>query len=180
MPIMTVDPKAEQEQIDRLKWWRADRDSKKVDAALNDLRSAVQEGRNVMEPSIACAHAGVTTGEWGGVLRRVFGEYRAPTGVGGAAGHAPGEEDALAPVRARVEAVSRRLGRRLKMLVPPAQPDVLAEAINRVLANPALAREMGRAGRRRVEAQFSWASIAERTEQVYAEAIDEFRRTSGD
>lgn len=66
------------------------------------------------------------------------------------------------------------------VLVPPARPDVLAEAINRVLANPALAREMGRAGRRRVEAHFSWASIAERTEQVYTEAIDEFRRTSGD
>jgi glycosyltransferase involved in cell wall biosynthesis len=66
------------------------------------------------------------------------------------------------------------------VLVPPAQPDALAEAISRVLANPALAREMGRAGRRRVEAQFSWASIAERTEQVYREAVDDFRRTSGD
>jgi alpha-maltose-1-phosphate synthase len=66
------------------------------------------------------------------------------------------------------------------LLVPPAQPEVLAEALNRVLANPGLAREMGRAGRRRVEAQFSWASIAERTEQVYAEAIAEFKRSSGD
>jgi len=66
------------------------------------------------------------------------------------------------------------------VLVPPAQPDVLAGAINRVLADPALARAMGRAGRRRVEAQFSWVSIAERTEQVYKAAIDEFRRTSGD
>jgi starch synthase len=66
------------------------------------------------------------------------------------------------------------------VLVPPARPDALAEAISRVLANPALAREMGRAGRRRVEAQFSWASIAARTEQVYTEAVDEFRRTSGD
>jgi alpha-maltose-1-phosphate synthase len=66
------------------------------------------------------------------------------------------------------------------ILVPPAQPDVLADAIGRVLASPERAREMGRAGRRRVEAQFSWASIAERTQQVYAEAIEEFRRTSGD
>jgi len=66
------------------------------------------------------------------------------------------------------------------LLVPPARPDALAEALNRVLANPGLAREMGQAGRRRVEALFSWASIAERTEQVYAEAIAEFRRSSDD
>jgi glycogen synthase len=66
------------------------------------------------------------------------------------------------------------------LLVPPAQPEVLAEALNRVLANPGLAREMGRAGRQRVEAQFSWTSIAERTEQVYAEAIADFKRSSGD
>jgi starch synthase len=69
---------------------------------------------------------------------------------------------------------------RTGVLVPPARPDALAEALNRLLADPARAREMGRAGRRRVEGQFAWASIAERTEQVYAEAIDEFRRTSGD
>ena len=66
------------------------------------------------------------------------------------------------------------------LLVPPARPDALAEALNRVLANPALARAMGQAGRRRVEAQFSWASIAERTEQVYAQAITEFKRSAGD
>jgi glycogen synthase len=66
------------------------------------------------------------------------------------------------------------------LLVPPARPDALAEAINRVLANPGFAREMGQAGRRRVEAHFSWASIAERTEQVYAEAIAEFKCSSGD
>jgi starch synthase len=66
------------------------------------------------------------------------------------------------------------------ILVPPSRPDALAEALDEVLANPERAREMGRAGRRRVEAQFSWASIAERTEQVYGEAIHESRRTSGD
>jgi glycogen synthase len=66
------------------------------------------------------------------------------------------------------------------LLVPPARPDLLADALNRVLADPALAREMGQAGRKRVEAQFAWASIAERTEQVYAEAIAEFKRSSGD
>jgi starch synthase len=66
------------------------------------------------------------------------------------------------------------------LLVPPAQPEALAEAITRVLANPELARRMGQAGRRRVEAHFSWTSIAERTEQVYAEAIAEFKRSASD
>ena len=66
------------------------------------------------------------------------------------------------------------------LLVPPARPAALAEALDRVLADPALARAMGQAGRRRVEAHFSWASIAERTEQVYAEAIAEFKCSSGD
>ena len=70
-----------------------------------------------MEPSIACAHAGVTTGEWTEALRRIWGEYRAPTGVGRAAGGAAAEGAALAAVRRRVEEVSQRLGRRLKMLV---------------------------------------------------------------
>jgi glycogen synthase len=66
------------------------------------------------------------------------------------------------------------------VLVPPGRPDLLAGALNRVLANPALARELGRAGRRRVEERFAWSSVAERTEQVYADAIAEFRRSSGD
>ena len=68
-----------------------------------------------MPASIACAHAGVTTGEWGQALREVFGEYRAPTGVGSA--RSATVEDVFAPVRAKVEHVSRRLGRRLKVLV---------------------------------------------------------------
>jgi glycosyltransferase involved in cell wall biosynthesis len=66
------------------------------------------------------------------------------------------------------------------VLVPPANPEALAAALNRVLGNPALGRSMGQAGRRRVEEQFSWASVAERTEQVYADAIAEFKRSSGD
>ena len=66
------------------------------------------------------------------------------------------------------------------VLVPPAQPAALAEALVRVLNSPDLARDMGKAGRRRVEEKFSWASVAERTEQVYAEAIAEFKRLSGD
>jgi alpha-maltose-1-phosphate synthase len=69
---------------------------------------------------------------------------------------------------------------RTGMLVPPGRPDALAEALNRLLADPALAHTMGQAGRQRVEAHFSWASIAQRTEQVYEDAIGEFRRSAGD
>jgi glycosyltransferase involved in cell wall biosynthesis len=69
---------------------------------------------------------------------------------------------------------------RTGLLVPPGRPDALAEALNRLLADPALAHTMGQAGRQRVEAHFSWASIAQRTEQVYEDAIGEFRRSAGD
>ncbi|MBD0866193.1 MAG: protein meaA, partial [Rhodobacteraceae bacterium] len=79
---MTVDPAAEAEQIEGLKAWRAGRDSAAAEAALNRLESVAAAGGNVMAASIACAHAGVTTGEWGAALRRVLGEYRAPTGIG--------------------------------------------------------------------------------------------------
>src|SRR5262249_35233175 len=73
---------AEVEQVERLQAWRAARDGKAVAAALKDLRAAAQSGRNIMPVSIACAKAGVTTGEWGAALREAWGEYRAPTGVG--------------------------------------------------------------------------------------------------
>ncbi|MGD9669073.1 MAG: methylmalonyl-CoA mutase family protein [Hyphomicrobiaceae bacterium] len=113
--IQVVDPAVEEEQIERLKVWRAARDQKAVTAALADLERAAREGRNVMEPSIACAKAGVTSGEWGGLLREIFGEYRAPTGVAAAAVHR--ENTALDAVRASVEIVSDKLGRRIKFLV---------------------------------------------------------------
>lgn len=112
--ILTIPEHVEREQIERLKAWRGERDQTVADAALLELKTAAQEGRNVMEASIACAKAGVTTGEWGGALREVFGEYRAPTGVGKAANaDASGLED----VRAAVEQVSSKLGRRIKFLV---------------------------------------------------------------
>jgi (2R)-ethylmalonyl-CoA mutase len=112
--IVTVPQQVENEQIERLKAWRESRDSRAAQSALNALRAAAQEDRNVMPASIECAKAGVTTGEWGAALREVFGEYRAPTGVSGAAAH-PGE--GLNRVRDEVERVSRKLGRRIKFLV---------------------------------------------------------------
>jgi len=113
--FMSVDPKAEAEQIERLNAWRESRDDAAVATALADLESAAKEGRNVMPLSIACAHAGVTTGEWGQVLRGVFGEYRAPTGVQGVSSSAAQTD--IDPVRQRVQALMTTLGRRPKMLV---------------------------------------------------------------
>ena len=112
--VLIVDPAAEADQIARLEAWRAARDDAAVQAALQDLRAAARDGRNIMPPSIAAARAGVTTGEWGQVLRDIFGEYRAPTGVGQAARNDAAGLDA---VRARVDALSAKLGRRLKFLV---------------------------------------------------------------
>ena len=113
--FLAVDPAAERAQVETLAAWRLSRDQGAAETALAGLKAAAKEGRNVMEPSIACAHAGVTTGEWGGALREIYGEYRAPTGVGRAA--AAGGSEGLDAIRARVEGVSLRLGRRLKMLV---------------------------------------------------------------
>jgi len=113
--FLAVDPAAEADQIKGLGAWRASRDSASVESALVALEAAAREGRNIMEPSIACAHAGVTTGEWGQRLRQIFGEYRAPTGVSRAIQGADAES--LLSVRAEVDRVSTRLGRRLKILV---------------------------------------------------------------
>jgi (2R)-ethylmalonyl-CoA mutase len=111
---LTVDPSVEADQIASLAAWRAARDPKAVEASLSALTAAALEGRNVMPASIAAAKAGVTTGEWGAAMRAVFGEYRAPTGVGRAIA---ATQDGLAEIRAAVDAVSDRLGRRLKFLV---------------------------------------------------------------
>lgn len=113
--VQAVDAAVEYQQIEKLKAWRAARDPAAACAALAELRTAASEGRNIMEPSIAAAKAGVTTGEWAQVLREVFGEYRAPTGV--ALVLASEREDDLAAVRAEVDRVSEMLGRRLTFLV---------------------------------------------------------------
>ncbi|VAX03392.1 Ethylmalonyl-CoA mutase, methylsuccinyl-CoA-forming [hydrothermal vent metagenome] len=111
--IMTVDPKAEAEQIARLAHWRAERDDDAVRRAIADLKAAAVSGQNIMEPSIAAAKAGVTTGEWGQALRDVFGEYRAPTGVGSQSG----DEEKFAEIRQKVKQVSKILGADIRFLV---------------------------------------------------------------
>ena len=112
--IMVVDPAVEADQIARLNAWRAVRDADAVRAALDDLRAAAAAGRNVMPASINAAKAGVTTGEWAGVMRAVHGEYRGPTGVSKSVSN---KTEGLEDIRAAVDAVSDRLGRRLTFLV---------------------------------------------------------------
>lgn len=112
--IMVVDPAVEKDQIDRLNQWRSERDQSEVDAALAALRDAAAKGQNVMEPSIRAAKAGVTTGEWAAQMRAVFGEYRGPTGVSRAVSN---KTEGLDDIRDAVDAVSDKLGRRLKFLV---------------------------------------------------------------
>src|SRR5579884_2462226 len=112
--ILTVSEQAERSQIERLKAWRAARDQKRVKAALDALRRAATSGGNIMPVSIDCAKAGVTTGEWGWALREAFGEYRAPTGVGRAMRN---DVSGLDDLRAEVDRVSRKLGRRMTFLV---------------------------------------------------------------
>jgi len=114
--IYVVDDTVEAEQIKNLNDYRGRRDKDKVAQALDQLREGVQKGKNILEISIECAKAGVTTGEWGGAMREIFGEYRAPTGVGLVAGGKP--QTAEAPkVNDRVRELNKKLGRNLKMLV---------------------------------------------------------------
>jgi ethylmalonyl-CoA mutase len=112
--ILTVSEEAERRQTERLKAWREARDSTAVAAALKELKHAAASAGNIMPASIACAKAGVTTGEWGWTLREAFGEYRAPTGVGRAMRN---DVTGLDDIRADVDRVSRKLGRRLTFLV---------------------------------------------------------------
>jgi (2R)-ethylmalonyl-CoA mutase len=112
--IHSPDASAPRQAIEAIQRWRADRDESEVDKALEVLRETARGTANLMDATLECARAGVTTGEWAGTLREVFGEYRAPTGVSGAAGAAGAE---LASVRERVRATGAELGQRLRMLV---------------------------------------------------------------
>jgi ethylmalonyl-CoA mutase len=113
--ILTVDPAVEQAAKEAIQQWRAGRDAAAVEDALTALRDAAKTDENLMPASLACARVGVTVGEWAGVLREVFGEYRPPTGVAGASGG--GHEGSLTDVQQRVRALGEQLGRPLKFLV---------------------------------------------------------------
>ena len=112
--IMVVDPLVEKDQIDRLNKWRASRNQTTVENALNNLRKAALAGKNIMPASIKAAKAGATTGEWAQEMRNIYGEYRGPTGV--AAGIS-NQTEGLDEIRSAVDAVSDKLGERLKFLI---------------------------------------------------------------
>ena len=114
--IETVDPAVEKEAIAALQRWRAQRDDAAVADALAGLAEAARSEVNLFEATLACARAGVTTGEWSGALREVFGEYRAPTGVGSASSSGSSAAE-IARVRERVHATGDELGEKLRMLV---------------------------------------------------------------
>lgn len=112
--ITVIDRSAEAEQTARLEAWRRDRDDAAVKEALEELRAACASDKNVMPASIKAARAGATTGEWGDVVRAAFGQYRAPTGVSISPSN---RTEGLDDIRTAVDAVSARLGQRLKFLV---------------------------------------------------------------
>lgn len=112
--VVTVPDSVEIEAIGRLKAWRSARDAKAAEATLAELSASAREGRNIMPASIACAKAGVTTGEWAQALREIFGEYRAPTGVDTTR---LGDASGLATAKAAVERATERLGRPPRFLV---------------------------------------------------------------
>jgi len=112
--IMVVDPLVEKDQIDRLIKWRASRNQTSVENALNNLRKAALAGKNIMPASIEAAKAGATTGEWAQEMRNIYGEYRGPTGV---AEGISNQTEGLDEIRSAVDAVSDKLGERLKFLI---------------------------------------------------------------
>ena len=119
--IQTVDPDVESAAVQAIQRWRAERDATPEGraawaASLERLKAEASSGANLMQASLECARAGVTTGEWAGALREVFGEYRAPTGVSGTVGVAVPDADLVA-VRESVTRTGGELGGRLRMLV---------------------------------------------------------------
>jgi (2R)-ethylmalonyl-CoA mutase len=157
--IMAADPQAEADQIARLKAWRAARDEAAVQAALARVREAAASGANIMPPSIEAAKAGATTGEWGDVVRAAFGQYRGPTGVSRSPSN---RTEGLEEIRAQVDAVSDRLGRRLKFLVAKPGLDGHSNGAEQIAAR---ARDCGM--------DFSYAGIRLTPEEIVTAAQEE-------
>jgi ethylmalonyl-CoA mutase len=159
--IMTVDPGVERERVEALKAWREERDEAAVKSALEELaRVAASERENVMPATIAAARAGATTGEWSETLREVFGPYRGPTGVGGAAPY--GDQKLLAKTRERVDEVSEQIGRRIKILVGKPGLDGHSNGAEQIALR---ARDVGM--------EVIYAGIRLTPEQIASSAIEE-------
>jgi (2R)-ethylmalonyl-CoA mutase len=157
--VMQADPAAEANQISRLRSWCAARDPQAVAKALNHLAEAAKSGANIMQPSIAAAKAGVTTGEWADVMRKTFGEYRGPTGVSDAPSN---RTEGLDPLRAEVDRVSRILGRRLKLVMGKPGLDGHSNGAEQIAAR---ARDCGM--------DITYAGIRLTPEAVARAAVDE-------
>ncbi|ONF68001.1 protein meaA [Amycolatopsis keratiniphila] len=114
--IETIDPAVEKHAVTAIEEWRTHRDNAAVESALEKLKSVAKTSQNLFEATIECARAGVTTGEWSGALREVFGEYRAPTGVSASAAAGEGNEE-IRRVRDRIKATNTEIGERLRILV---------------------------------------------------------------
>ena len=116
--FMKVDKKAELNQIKNVIEWKEKRNPAKINKLLKVLKSKAELGENIMETSIECAHAGVTTGEWGKVMREVYGEYRAPTGIlSSSLNLNKSDTSQLENIRKRVNEITKKIGIRPKMLV---------------------------------------------------------------
>jgi (2R)-ethylmalonyl-CoA mutase len=156
--IMVADPGAEADQISRLQVWRGGRDQRAVEAALAAVRAAARTGANIMPPSIVAARVGVTTGEWADEIRAAFGEYRAPTGVAAAPSN---RTEGLEEVRAVVDAVSARLGRRMRLLVAKPGLDGHSNGAEQIAAR---ARDSGM--------EMHYAGIRQTPAEIVAAALD--------
>ena len=116
--FMKVDEKAEKKQIEDIKKFKSNRDKKKLKSLLEELKKTAKEDRNVMDISIKCAHAGVTTGEWSDIMREVYGEYRAPTGIlSSHVSKSNTKESEIKILQNEVEKLAKKIKRRPKMLV---------------------------------------------------------------
>jgi len=160
--IQTVDPAVEQAAREELAQWKARRDVGRVDEALRALRDAAKTDVNLVPATLECARAGVTTGEWAGALRQVFGEYRAPTGVGAAVVGAAGAGEQIATVREQVRTTGEQLGRRLKMLVGKPGLDGHSNGAEQIAVR---ARDVG--------FEVAYQGIRLTPEQIVAAAVEE-------
>jgi (2R)-ethylmalonyl-CoA mutase len=116
--VERIEEEAEAEQVERLRSWREGRDGSQVGKAIDRLRRAAEGDENIMDPSVDAARAGVTTGEWAGALREVFGSYRGPTGVTSSVNGGEGDAVALEEARRAVADAARRWGvPKLRLLV---------------------------------------------------------------
>ena len=112
--FLFINPETQKKQINILQSWKQNRDEKEVKNALSTLEKAARKGKNIIRPSIEAAKAGVTTGEWGSLMRSIHGEYRAPTGISSAISN---NTTGLESIKEEVDKVSRKLGRRLKLMI---------------------------------------------------------------